>query len=72
MKKTAKIIYLLLGIVILNFSCKKSNENRTCWDCTVTRMDGSTFTDRTCGDDGSYPQYEDNLGNDLNAFCTRR
>ncbi len=57
---------------ILLMSCKKSNENRTCWDCEVTRMDGTKYNDRTCSDDGTVPHYTDNLGNDLNSFCTKR
>lgn len=52
-------------------SCKK-NSGKTCWDCTVDRRDGTQYQERVCRDDNFIPQFQDNLGNDLNAFCTKR
>ena len=64
---------ILLGLLIISaISCKKSNDNRTCWDCTVTKRDGSTYNERVCDADGNPPKFTDNLGNDLNSICTKR
>lgn len=63
------LIYIL--VLLAGLACKKSNESKTCWDCTVYRRDGTTFTDKPCTD-GSSPQYMDNNGNDLNYSCTKR
>lgn len=67
--------YLHIGIAVILFacvSCRKSTENKFCWDCEVTRRDGTTFKDRPCNTTGFPPQYHDDLGNDLNSFCTKR
>lgn len=66
------IIKILTSVVFITaiWSCKKSNE--TCWDCEVTRRDGTTYQERVCRDDHFIPQFQDNLGNDLNSHCTKR
>lgn len=71
-KNNMKKILTFVILFLLFVSCKKSNDSRTCWDCEVQRRDGTTYHDRPCTDNGFPPQYTDNLGNDLNCFCTKR
>lgn len=61
---------LIVSIIFL-LSCNKIL-NRECWDCEVRRMDGTTYNDKWCSDDGTPPQYTDANGNDLNSVCTKR
>lgn len=63
---------LAVALLILLASCKKSNDNKTCWSCEVTKRDGSTYHENVCRDDGNSPTFTDGLGNDLNSFCTKR
>jgi hypothetical protein len=67
--QTRKIV--VLAIIILTFiNCNKIL-GKTCWKCEVTRMNGTTYTDRVCRDDNNIPQFQDDNGNDLNSFCER-
>lgn len=71
MKKLFGIVAVL--IVTMTLSCKKkTGEGENCWDCEVQRRDGTTYKTVACRDDHFIPQFQDNLGNDLNSFCTRR
>jgi len=61
----------LILLVVTAISCNKIL-GKTCWDCEVTRRDGTTYKEKACRDDDNVPQFMDNLGNDLNSYCTRR
>jgi hypothetical protein len=63
---------VMLVVTIINLvACKKSTNSKICWDCVVTRMDGSTYNDKPCTD-GRSPEYWDNRGNVLGSNCTKR
>ena len=63
---------LTLGLIVITFvSCNKVL-GKTCWDCEVTRMNGTTYKEKVCRDDDRVPQFTDDLGNDLGSFCTKR
>jgi len=63
---------LTLGLIVITFvSCNKVL-GKTCWDCEVTRMNGTTYKEKVCRDDDRVPQFTDDLGNDLGSYCTKR
>jgi hypothetical protein len=64
--------FLALGLIVITFvSCNKIL-GKTCWDCEVTRMNGTTYKEKVCRDDDRVPQFTDDLGNDLGSYCTKR
>jgi hypothetical protein len=70
MKKFLLFIFLA-GSWFMNTSCNKIL-GKTCWDCEVTRMNGTTYKEKVCRDDDRVPQFTDDLGNDLGSYCTKR
>ena len=63
---------ILFVLVVTSLSCNKVL-GKTCWDCEITRVDGTTYNDKVCLDDGETPGgFTDDRGNDLNSFCTKR
>jgi len=63
---------LAIGLIVITFvSCNKIL-GKTCWDCEVTRMNGTTYQEKVCRDDDRVPQFTDDLGNDLGSYCTKR
>lgn len=70
-----KYLTIVVLVVITSnlVACKKSIfSDKTCYDCTVYRRDGSTYKEKVCTDTGFAPQFTDGLGNDLNCYCTKR
>lgn len=65
-----KILSAAFIVALSALSCNKIL-GKTCYDCEVTRRDGTTYKEKVCGDDNFYPSFTDSNGNDLNAFCTK-
>jgi hypothetical protein len=64
--------FLLFILIASSLSCNKIL-GKTCWECEVTRRDGTTYREKVCNKDENYfPQFTDANGNDLNAFCEKR
>ena len=65
------IIALVIVIITLFISCSKALGN-TCWECEITRMNGTKYLDKICTDDGRAPQVWDNNGNTLGSVCEKK
>ena len=64
---------LATGLIFITVvSCNKILA-KTCYECEVKRMDGSTYKKDVCVDEGeSVPQFTDDYGNDLASYCKKK
>jgi hypothetical protein len=61
---------LLAVLMVFSFACTREG-GRKCWDCDVTRLNGTKYYQKVCND-GEYPKFKDRQGNKLNSFCSER
>ena len=59
---------LLIVLTVFSFACSKDGR-RTCWDCDVTRLNGTKYYQKVCNN-GEYPKFTDRQGNKLNSYCS--
>lgn len=71
MKKIKYQVYGMIILSLLGFSCNKIL-GKTCWECTVTRFGNTgTYHEKVCND-GTYPEFHDDRGNDLQSVCEKK
>ena len=68
--KSPKMRKLLIVLIVFCFGCTKE-WGKKCWDCDVTRLNGTKFYQKVCND-GEYPKFKDRQGNKLSSFCSER
>ena len=61
---------LLILLIVFFFGCTKE-WGKKCWDCDVTRLNGTKYYEKVCNE-GEYPKFKDRQGNSLNSFCSER
>jgi len=66
-----KLILFIVLAALMGISCNKVL-GKTCWECEVIRMNGTTYKENVCRDDENAPTFTDGNGNDLGSFCTKR
>jgi len=64
------MLFIVLA-ALMGISCNKVL-GKTCWECEVIRMNGTTYKENVCRDDENAPTFTDGNGNDLGSFCTKR
>jgi len=67
-------LYVALMFLFLVWAITSCNKvlGKTCWECEITRVDGSTYKDNICTENGDAPQIQDGNGNDLGSYCERK
>jgi hypothetical protein len=62
-----KVLSLVILLMIFT-GCKKDNTDK-CWECEVTRFDGTKFKEKSCTENLYNKQYVDQSGNALQSNC---